>query len=87
MKKMNVTDTYDRTAKPIAQAPCDLPSQHQFNDETEYIELRYDQWKNEIPVDWSNHREPAAAMGQFGNRQFGSNTQELQGTVTARTKG
>ena len=36
------TYTYDRGMKPIAQPPCDLPSQHQFADESEYIEVTRD---------------------------------------------
>src|SRR5215472_8096562 len=83
------TDTYsyDRTAKPIPQPPCDLPSQHQFNDETEYIEVRNDRWNNEIPVDWTNHRNATAEMGQFGDRQFASNSQDLQGTGYGKNEG
>ena len=72
--------SYDRNTKPIPQPSCDSPSQHQFNDETEYIEVRNDRWNNEAPVDWTNHREATASMGMYGDRQFASNSQDLQST-------
>lgn len=66
--------TMNRTVKPIAQPPCDLPSQHQFA-ESEYIEVRRDQWGNEMPQDWPNHREATTGLGAPGDRQFASNSQ------------
>jgi hypothetical protein len=62
------------------QPPCDLPSQHQFEDITEYIEVKNDRWNNETPVDWTNHRDATAGMGQYGDRQFASNSTDLNST-------
>src|ERR1700756_846246 len=74
------TYSYDRNAKPIPQPPCDLPSQHQFEDSQEYIQVTRDQWGNETPQDWSNHREGTPGMGMSGDRQFASNKADLQST-------
>jgi len=79
--------TYDRNMKPIAQPPCDLPSQKQFNDETEYIEVKRDRWNNEMPQDWSNHREATAGLGSGGDRQFSSNSADLQSTGYGKQTG
>ena len=81
------TYTYDRGMKPIAQPPCDLPSQHQFENITDYIEVTRDKWGNEQPVDWSNHREATAGLGMAGDRQFASNSQDLQGTGYGKNEG
>ena len=74
------TYSYDRGAKPIAQPECNSPSQHQFQEESEYITVKNDRWNNETPVDWTNHREATAGMGQFGDRQFASNSQDIGST-------
>lgn len=80
--------SYDRGTKPVDQPPCDLPSQKQFNDETEYIEVKRDQWNNEIPQDWSNHREATPGMGSFGSgRQFSSNSADVQSTGYGKNEG
>jgi hypothetical protein len=83
------TDTYsyDRNAKPIAQPPCDLRSQHQFEDITEYIDVKSDRWNNEQPIDWANHREATAGMGMAGDRQFASNSQDVQSTGYGKNMG
>jgi len=83
------TDTYsyDRNAKPIAQPPCDLASQHQFENISEYIEVKRDQWGNEMPVDWSNHTDTTAGMGMSGDRQFASNSADVQSTGYGKNMG
>jgi hypothetical protein len=79
--------SYDRNAKPIAQPPCDLPSQHQFEEITEYIEVPNDRWNNETPVDWTNHRDATAGMGMYGDRQFASNAQDVESTGYGKQTG
>ena len=81
------TYTDDRNAKPIPQPPCDLPSQHQFEDSQEYIQVTRDQWGNETPQDWSNHREGTSGMGASGDRQFASNKADLQSTGEGNNMG
>ena len=77
----NQTDSsMNRTVKPIPQPPCDLASQKQFEEMTEYIEVKRDQWGNEVPVDWTNHADTTAGMGMFGDRQFASNRTDLEST-------
>lgn len=78
--------TMNTTVRPIAQPPCDLPSQHQFA-ESEYLDVKRDQWNNEVPQDWSNHRENTAGLGAPGNRQFSSNSQDLQSTGYGKNDG
>lgn len=72
--------TGEHTLKPIPQPPCDLSSQHQFADESEYIQVKRDRWGNEVPVDWSNHREGTSGTGSFGDMQFSSNAQDRAST-------
>ena len=77
----------NRTVKPIAQPDCNLPSQHMFEDITEYIEVKLDRWGNEMPVDWTNHRDTTAGMGAPGDRQFASNSQDVQSTGYGKNLG
>jgi hypothetical protein len=79
--------TMNRTVKPIGQPPCDLPSQKQFEDITEYIEVTRDQWGNEMPQDWSNHRDATAGLGMSGDRQFSSNSTDLNSTGYGKNMG
>lgn len=72
--------SYDRNTKPIPQPPCNLESQHQFEDSQEYIEVRNDRWNAETPVDWTNHDNSTPGMGMCGDRQFSSNTQDIEST-------
>jgi hypothetical protein len=79
--------TMNRTVRPIAQPPCDLQSQKQFEDITEYIDVQRDQWNNEVPQDWSNHREATTGLGAAGDRQFASNSADLQSTGYGKNLG
>lgn len=81
------TYSYDRNMKPIAQPPCDLPSQHQFEDITEYITVKNDRWNNKVSVDWTSHRDATAGMGQYGDRQYASNSADLQSTGHGKNMG
>ena len=70
--------TGEHTLKPIPQPPCDLPSQKQFEDITDYITVTRDKWGNEAPQDWTNHSDSTPGMGMPGDRQFSSNKADLQ---------
>jgi hypothetical protein len=79
--------TMNRIVKSDPQPPCDLASQHQFEDSQEYIEVKRDRWGNEVPVDWTNHRGATAGMGMFGDQQFAANTEDLQSTGYGKNLG
>jgi len=85
------TDTYsyDHKTMPVDQPPCDRPDQHEFNDNESasqlgtdsYYETARDKWGNEyVPDDREYHREATAGQSSVGNRQFASNSQDLQST-------
>jgi hypothetical protein len=46
-----------------------------------------DQWGNETPQDWSNHREATPGTGMSGDRQFASNKSDLQSTGEGNNMG
>jgi len=91
------TDTYsyDRNVKPQAN-PCDRGSQHQFSDNESatsfgtdnYFEPTFDKWNNVIVNDDREmHRESTPGLGQYGDRQFASNSVDVQSTGYGKNLG
>jgi hypothetical protein len=87
--------SYDRNAKP--QAPdCDLDSMHQFNDNESaasfgtdsYYEPSFDKWNNVVVNDDRGlHCEATAGTGQAGDRQFASNSNNIESTGYGKNLG
>lgn len=87
--------TYDRNMKPVPPE-CDSKAQHQFADNESaaafgtdnYYEPSFDRWNNVVVNDDRGlHREATAGLGTYGDRQFASNSQDIQSTGYGKNLG
>jgi hypothetical protein len=87
--------SYDRNMKPVPPE-CDSKAQHQFSDNESaasfgtdnYYEPTFDAWNNVVVTDDRGyHREATTGLGAAGDRQFSSNSADLQSTGYGKNEG
>lgn len=72
---------------PVDQPECETNQFANGPIEGAYIETYRDKYGNELTVDQSMNRGATAGLGDWGNRQFAANSQDIQSTGYGRNQG